>query len=615
MVPYPEQYRYGPDRPPPPPNSHPAQKPIADERTEQTPPNVTAGMSEIDKLFAKLTPSGASSGATLSNSTTPAPSGAAKLTLNDLFASASIPPTPSATNVNNSHDNVDTRDPSRPSSFLDHPSSSVPQSTSGLALLSSIFASATPVDNVTSQSSNTTHVNVKSSTAHIPNTIANYATHDSSASPFPAPPSAPPSIRLSFADAQMTLNTGSDGYNGQQNSQAYEIHSPKPTSSTLPQILTQDVISSLLGIPSQSSSRASSSSSWHSQSQPLRYEGDVESGDENDSAYITDSYRGHVAVNGAVDGSSSLSSTNVLGDVTPRPPLRGFSGDATPTEIATPPSHTLSPHPTFSPPAGSSRSNAPSLLASTSSSSTVTVTHAPNDSYQSHSRPSSRAVQGTNTTSSASPALSHTSQTRSTGSRTNTPLNAQSNGRLLVPFHQDTPLWPYPRAPLDDRDGTGDESDVVELDFADTSALSDMAAFDRRVQEKEKKGSKKTQKKSRKERERENEKERAEIEKSWDAPEPVNAVSTPTVPATDASGQYVDGAAAPQDKGKKPATHDPVGPLNQGTARESILATLPGRSQPSYSPNISRNDFVRELLTTIHVSCPSVSPLLYEVPG
>lgn len=152
MVPYPDQYRYGPDRPPPPPNSHPAQKPIADERTEQTPPNVTDGMSEIDKLFAKLTPSGASSGTTLSNSTTPAPSSAAKLTLNDLFASASIPPTPSATNVNNSHDNVDTRDPSRPSSFLDHPSSSVPQSTSGLALLSSIFASATPVDNVTSPS-------------------------------------------------------------------------------------------------------------------------------------------------------------------------------------------------------------------------------------------------------------------------------------------------------------------------------------------------------------------------------------------------------------------------------------------------------------------------------
>jgi len=47
----------------------------------------------------------------------------------------------------------------------------------------------------------------------------------------------------------------------------------------------------------------------------------------------------------------------------------------------------------------------------------------------------------------------------------------------LVPFHHEDPsLWPYPRAPLDDRD------DIVELDFADTSALSDVDAFERRRQ-------------------------------------------------------------------------------------------------------------------------------------
>ena len=48
--------------------------------------------------------------------------------------------------------------------------------------------------------------------------------------------------------------------------------------------------------------------------------------------------------------------------------------------------------------------------------------------------------------------------------------------RALVPFHAESSLWPYPRAPLDDRD------DIVELDFAVTSALSDVDAFERRRQ-------------------------------------------------------------------------------------------------------------------------------------
>ena len=46
--------------------------------------------------------------------------------------------------------------------------------------------------------------------------------------------------------------------------------------------------------------------------------------------------------------------------------------------------------------------------------------------------------------------------------------------RALVPFHVESSLWPYSRAPLDDC------NDIVELDFADTSALSDVDAFERR---------------------------------------------------------------------------------------------------------------------------------------
>jgi len=74
----------------------------------------------------------------------------------------------------------------------------------------------------------------------------------------------------------------------------------------------------------------------------------------------------------------------------------------------------------------------------------------------------------------------------------------------LVPFHHEDPsLWPYPRAPLDDRD------DIVELDFADTSALSDVDAFERRRQNGKNGG-----KLSKKDRARE----REEIERSWDVP-------------------------------------------------------------------------------------------------
>jgi hypothetical protein len=75
--------------------------------------------------------------------------------------------------------------------------------------------------------------------------------------------------------------------------------------------------------------------------------------------------------------------------------------------------------------------------------------------------------------------------------------------RALVPFHAESSLWPYPRAPLDDRD------DIVELDFADTSALSDVDAFERRRQ-----NGKNGAKMSKKDRARE----REEIERSWDVP-------------------------------------------------------------------------------------------------
>lgn len=193
-------------------------------------------------------------------------------------------------------------------------------------------------------------------------------------------------------------------------------------------------------------------------------------------------------------------------------------------------------------------------------------------------------------------------------SRSNTPLNAKSNGRLLVPFHQDTPLWPYPRAPLDDRD-TGSESDVVELDFADTSALSDMAAFDRRIKEKEKekkKNGKGKEKKSKKEREEENAREREEIEQSWDAPAlaPVslNAAPSMNLPAR-SKEPYVNGAkTATTHMVRESVGDEAVVSLDRGAAAASVLSALGTGPRAHYSSTMKRSDFVRELLTTIHVS-------------
>jgi len=63
--------------------------------------------------------------------------------------------------------------------------------------------------------------------------------------------------------------------------------------------------------------------------------------------------------------------------------------------------------------------------------------------------------------------------------------------------------WTYLRVPLDDRDN------IVELDFADTSTLSDVDAFERR-----RLNGRNGEKRSKRDRA----KERDEIERPWDVP-------------------------------------------------------------------------------------------------
>jgi hypothetical protein len=151
--------------------------------------------------------------------------------------------------------------------------------------------------------------------------------------------------------------------------------------------------------------------------------------------------------------------------------------------------------------------------------------------------------------------------------------------RKLVPFQPVSDLWPYPQPSADDRHGVVEEDgEIVELDFEDTSVLSDPAAFQKALQRGSNGGGQalvnavtptngRPRGKARRKMERE------AIERSWDVP---RLPSQPDPPETREGGV-----------------------LNPQTARATILATLP----PSISSaRLERNEFVRQVLTLIHVS-------------
>ncbi|KAI0314408.1 hypothetical protein OF83DRAFT_1047360, partial [Amylostereum chailletii] len=436
VVPYPEQFRFGPDRPPtanPQPNEVAPSGPDGEFSGHQrsiskaSGPNMVqqsngasvsvghaingAGGSEVDKLFSKFLPSAASTPAPTSVTTTSADG---KVSLAALFASASTSGTPGPSST-----------PGLAATTSSTPSSSAAK---GVALLNSIFASAAPT----------------------------------------------PPVAKSFAEAQKYSPYSSPPLNQPQ----YQIHSPKPAVAALPQILTQDVISSLLGLPSHSPasrtpSAAPSSASSRSQ---RRYEGDVDTSD-NDAAsdhspalysqrpYPRSEPEHFVPSIATPAGAGGSQTGHIHGDVTPKPPPRGFGIGNGSSHLS--PSTAAAKKPDYSP-------------------------------------------------SVSEPIMTPEEQAQAQEKGRLTP------GRMLVPFHEESTLWPYPRAPLDDRD-TSDDAEVVELDFADTSALSDMDAFARRQKSKGKTNGRK----SRKERERENQAERVAIENSWDAPPPMQPTPPP----------------------------------------------------------------------------------------
>lgn len=154
------------------------------------------------------------------------------------------------------------------------------------------------------------------------------------------------------------------------------------------------------------------------------------------------------------------------------------------------------------------------------------------------------------------------------------PSESSSSGRqLLKSFEPEEELWPYPRAPLDDR-ALDMDGEVVELDFNEISALSDPHIFEAKVYAK---GKKRKDKK----------KDKEDIEDTA-----VVAIPQRPTPAKGKGKMVVE----------QPVVHAKNG-VAMGLDRDAVTESLLAAASPSLQHGArNRNEFVREVLTLIHVS-------------
>ena len=651
-LPYPQEFRYGPGKPPPPHrlravqknqglvpsrqsnlfSKHVAQSPSLlldndpdlsdsqsqpsqtsqsdseiDQGHESTHSTSSGNLSTVERLFANLGPY-------------PQPSApAATVNIDTLFASA-----------------MDKKvvEDSAPAS----PSSTAAAGT-GISLLDIIFASADPNRNST--------LSPNGSTSHL---------------------SSPGSSSLKH--------------------QASTIYSPQPSSSASPpQILDQDVICGLLrGLPpTRTTSAASTTYSIGAVSHPSSREGDNEDNSESDVSPRDRKVKGRYSDNGLPEAGNALD-MNLESDTDHQRPSGSAAARIAGSDLLSTLGFTTSgrqdsrpringdvtPRAPFSRPGGSHKLHLSSIEA-TSSVSTV----------QGNSEPVDFPLTVSSTVSPAPEPAPPPPETN---------RKPRSN-RNLVPFAPDSELWPYTRGPLQDNshsdlDDEDDDGDIVELSFEETSVLSDPEAFKRALQRKKSglKGAEmpvnghryvngasnsfsekekgKENKKSRKERDAIA---RREIEESWDVPPPkvvdsvnpssrsfnalplgppaspsprasmelsntslgvtstsslemmrtpktakatlgnagkhVNGISAaPAVTATAPSAQaYTQAKTKGASNGVLPMKRTQNGGVDAESVRESIVTAL--EAQPNPVGRMEKNEFVREVLALIRVSC------------
>ncbi|KAJ6572007.1 hypothetical protein B0H19DRAFT_1132175 [Mycena capillaripes] len=378
-VPYPEQFRYGPNRPPP-PNPHlrttspsPPPEPHAaasgDHGLDRSFPSGSA--SELDKLFAKMrTAPSPLPPPKLSSSPAASARSTSTMTVASLFAAL------------NGADPVETAPPTSPTSR------------SGIPLLDSIFASATA--------------------------------NAGPSNPTPAEP--------------------------------IPIHSPTPSTSVLlPQILNHEVITTLLGLPP---SRSASASSTSYNSDALSHTSSQEGDNEYEESPGSNRHAGS-------DGFSE-SSTVLDPDAELDEELQAAGASAG--------------RPLLSVPAP--RADTRNLPVNGAGGARVNGMGRVHGDVTPRAPP--QALLGVNGHRSAAPSRVPVPPPLSepSGSTSTIRPYSQAPGRhSSAPFVASSELWPGSRAPVDDSEVDPlEEGEIVELDFEDTSALSDPDAF-RQVQQ------------------------------------------------------------------------------------------------------------------------------------
>ncbi|KAG5642601.1 hypothetical protein DXG03_002499 [Asterophora parasitica] len=226
--------------------------------------------------------------------------------------------------------------------------------------------------------------------------------------------------------------------------------------------------------------------------------------------------------------------------------------------------------------------------------------------------------------------------------------------RMLVPFEPDSELWPYPRG----SNASGEDGDeILELDFADTSALSDLETY-RRTMQRRRENSKsdadmedQTLRKARKgkkgknERAREQARAREDIERSWDSPAIASPVAGARVYGNGSGNGSVGGQRSPSTASPSPcpspdlypetlrrpsgsasvmqptngvvskATGGRVnrnGKEKQDPVEDGVITALAAQRLNLNAPPLGRNDFVREVLTLIHTDKAFVDRMYRE---
>ena len=396
------------------------------------------------------------------------------------------------------------------------------------------------------------------------------------------PASAPTNTNRSLALLDSIFASATPHYNGpngvgpsQTPATTLQILSPQPTPSAVPQVLNQNVISSLLGLaPSPGGSVSSSCTSATAH----RYEGDNESeGGSEEIEYPNSDVNSILA-----EATRNMISSSFQGK---RPPIPSFSFPDCSEDIQTTPriQGDVTPR--------------PALKGMPSSPSNQAKEDLKTGGIKNYHTPANVPQVPSVKIDKTKPAPGAT--------------------RKLVPFEPDSELWPYPRQPLDDR--ASDDDGILELDFTETSALSDINAFlsKQKVGANATNGTGTNGKKKKKEK---NKEDREQIEKSWDDPVKMGFAVGPNIPnEPPAEPVNPQPTAISGVKGKNklngkvgglPATstskdqEKTQAGLDRNLVTESLISTVDKSSLPQQKDlkQMDRNTFVREVLTLFHVS-------------